>query len=107
MKYLIDTSWVIDYLRGKEEIVKILLSLEPEGLAISIITLAELYEGVFRSRDPISAENHLKDFLKRDHNFRDRRGDLQGVRKGKSKSSPDGNPHRRPRFIDRLNLSSA
>jgi Predicted nucleic acid-binding protein, contains PIN domain len=56
MKYLLDTSWVIHYLRGKEKVVKKLLSLRTEGLAASIITLAELYEGVFRSINPILAE---------------------------------------------------
>ena len=34
-----------------------------EGLAISVISLAELYEGVYRSADPISNETVLKDFL--------------------------------------------
>jgi len=63
MKYLIETTWAVNYLRGKEEVVKKLLSLKDEGLAISIITLAELYEGVFRSPYPDLTESHLKDFL--------------------------------------------
>ena len=63
MKYLLDTSWVINYLRGEERVVKKLLSLREEGLATSIITLAELYEGVFRSINPVLAEESLKDFL--------------------------------------------
>jgi Predicted nucleic acid-binding protein, contains PIN domain len=52
MKYLIETTWAVNYLRGKEE-----------GLAISIITLAELYEGVFGSPYPDLTESHLKNFL--------------------------------------------
>ncbi len=63
MKYLLDTSWVVYYLRGEERIVRRLLSLRKEGLAISIISLAELYEGVFRSRNSFLAEKSLKDFL--------------------------------------------
>ncbi len=63
MKYLLDTSWVIHYLRGEERVVKKLLSLREEGLAASMITLAELYEGVFRSINPVLAEESLKDFL--------------------------------------------
>jgi len=63
MKYLLDTSWAIHYLRGEERVVTNLLSLREEGLATSIITLAELYEGVFRSINPVLAEESLKDFL--------------------------------------------
>ena len=44
ISYLIDTDWVIDFLKGKKEIVDTLLSLEKKGLAISVISLAELYE---------------------------------------------------------------
>jgi tRNA(fMet)-specific endonuclease VapC len=65
MKYLLDTSWAIYYLRGEERVVRKLLSLKEEGLAMSMISLAELYEGVFRSRDPVLAEKSLRDFLTR------------------------------------------
>lgn len=37
--------------------------MKEEGLAISVISLAELYEGVYRSPDPASNEEILKDFL--------------------------------------------
>ncbi len=63
MKYLIDTDWVIHYLRGAEKVVNRLLFLKEEGLAISVISLAEVYEGVYRSADPHSNERVLKDFL--------------------------------------------
>jgi len=63
MKYLIDTDWIIYGLRGEERIVKRLLELKRGGLAISIISLAELYEGICYSRDPASDEKVLKDFL--------------------------------------------
>ncbi len=63
MIYLVDTSWVVHYLRGKEDAMRMLFSLKKEGLAISIITLAELYEGVVRATNPTLAENRLEDFL--------------------------------------------
>jgi len=63
MKYLVDTDWIIHALHGKEKEVTKLLELKKEGLAISVISLAELYEGVYRSADPISNETVLKDFL--------------------------------------------
>lgn len=63
MKYLVDTDWAIHYLRGEERVIKKLLSLKGEGLAMSVISLAELYQGVYRSSDPASNEKVLKDFL--------------------------------------------
>jgi predicted nucleic acid-binding protein len=43
MKYLIDTDWVIDHLKGEERVVKQLEELASEGIAISVISLAEIY----------------------------------------------------------------
>ena len=63
MNYLVDTDWIIHALHGKEKEVTKLLELKMDGLAISVISLAELYEGVYRSADPISSETVLKDFL--------------------------------------------
>jgi len=63
LSYLIDTDWIIHYLVGNEKIVKKLLPLKEEGLAISIISLAELYEGIYYSIDPIGNERALKNFL--------------------------------------------
>ena len=61
--YLIDTDWVIHYLNGHREIVERIKSLRKEGLAISVISLAELYEGVYYSTQPAKNEKALKDFL--------------------------------------------
>tara|TARA_B100000315_G_scaffold188700_1_gene178422 strand:+ start:1209 stop:1604 length:396 start_codon:yes stop_codon:yes gene_type:complete len=63
MKYLVDTDWVINHLRGVEPITRKLDDLSPEGLALSIISLAELYEGVYYSRNPVRSEEVLKRFL--------------------------------------------
>lgn len=46
-----------------EGVVRKLEGLTPEGLGISLISLAELYEGVFNSTDPASNEQALQDFL--------------------------------------------
>jgi len=61
--YLIDTDWAIHYLNGQRGIVDRLSYLREEGLAISVISLAELYEGVYYSTDPLSDERALDDFL--------------------------------------------
>jgi tRNA(fMet)-specific endonuclease VapC len=61
--YLVDTDWVIDHLRGRRETTERLEALHPEGLGLSVISLAELYEGVYYARDPEAGEQALNDFL--------------------------------------------
>ena len=63
MKYLLDTSEAVYYLRGEPGVAEDLHSRKNEGLAASIISVAELYEGVFRSRDVEAAESAVRDFL--------------------------------------------
>lgn len=65
IRYLIDTDWAIEYLRGTPEIVRRLEELKPEGLGLSVISLAELYEGVVTSRNPDASEQGLNNFLRR------------------------------------------
>ncbi len=50
MKYLVD--WVVDYLAGKQQSVSLLTSVWQNGIAISLITLGEIYEGIYYGRDP-------------------------------------------------------
>ena len=44
--YLLDTDWAIDFLNGQQETVEKIRELREYGLALSLISLAELYEGV-------------------------------------------------------------
>ncbi len=53
VSYLIDTDWIIDHLNKKVEVKEKIKELRSEGIALSIISLAELYEGVHYSKDPI------------------------------------------------------
>jgi tRNA(fMet)-specific endonuclease VapC len=55
MPYLIDSDWVIDHLEGLPEAVQLLRDLAPDGLAISIISYIEVYQGVMRSPRPDEA----------------------------------------------------
>jgi len=48
--YFLDTSVIIDYLRGKEGVVNLIDSLKWK-LVSSHICLAELYEAVYRSKN--------------------------------------------------------
>jgi tRNA(fMet)-specific endonuclease VapC len=63
MKYLIDTDWIIDHLNGVIRVRERLEELATEGLAISIVSLAEVYEGIFYSRDPEKSEIAFDTFL--------------------------------------------
>jgi len=63
MKYLIDTDWVINHLKGKNRVVRKLEELAPEGVAISVISLAEIYEGVYYSKNHLKSQQLLEEFL--------------------------------------------
>ncbi|HVQ78096.1 MAG TPA: type II toxin-antitoxin system VapC family toxin [Candidatus Binatia bacterium] len=61
--YLVDTDWIIDHLGGVAAITTRLNELRPAGLAVSIISLAERYEGVHYSREPGRSERALRQLL--------------------------------------------
>ena len=63
MKYLVDTDWAIHHLRGSQTVTEQLRQRASDGIAISIISVAELYHGVFRSRNPERAKANLLSFL--------------------------------------------
>ena len=60
MSFLVDTDWVADYLKGRPGAVQLLNQLAPDGLAISLITLGEIYEGIYYGRD---VKGHQRGFL--------------------------------------------
>jgi tRNA(fMet)-specific endonuclease VapC len=64
IRSLIDTDWAIHYLNDHSGVVQRLSELQDDGLALSMISLAELYEGVFYSRDPEGDEGDLQNFLR-------------------------------------------
>jgi tRNA(fMet)-specific endonuclease VapC len=64
IQYLLNTDWVIHYLNGHQGIAQRLDTLLDNGLGLSIISLADLYEGVYYSRDPEGDEQDLNDFLR-------------------------------------------
>ena len=65
MRYLVDTDSVADWLNSRPEAVSRLSSLRREGLAISLITYGEIYDGVYYARDPRAAERDFLAFLRR------------------------------------------
>ncbi len=63
MPYLIDSDWLIDHLADVPEAVELLQSLAPEGIAISIISYMEVFQGTRRSAEPEEAHAGLQDFV--------------------------------------------
>jgi predicted nucleic acid-binding protein len=64
MSYLVDSDWVADWLHGKPPAVELLTTLAPAGLAISLITYGEIYEGIYFGRDPKQSERVFRQFLR-------------------------------------------
>ncbi len=63
MRYLVDTDLAIHYGRGHEAVRALLSELQSGGLGFSVVSLAELYEGVERSGSPSTEEEAVQDFL--------------------------------------------
>lgn len=63
MKYLIDSDWVISCLRNNEPYLLRVAELKPEGVGLSIISVAEIYEGFYSARDPDRDEAAFREFI--------------------------------------------
>ncbi len=63
MRYLVDADWLIDAAIGRPDAVRTLDHLSIEGLAISIIAVAEVYEGAFGTAQPEATLAAFREFL--------------------------------------------
>ncbi|MBA4181509.1 MAG: hypothetical protein C0506_13040 [Anaerolinea sp.] len=63
MTFLVDSDRVIDYLKGQPDAVVLLQGLATDGVAISIVTFGEVYEGIYYGRDPAHYEAVFRSFL--------------------------------------------
>lgn len=61
--FFLDTSIIIDYLRGKKETIERVDKIEGE-LSSSFLCLAELYEGIYRARNSGKLEKDVTNFFK-------------------------------------------
>ncbi len=64
MSNLLDTDWAIHYLNGNPQVMRRLDTLRPDGVSISIVSIAELYEGIVNGFDPENDERELTEFLR-------------------------------------------
>jgi tRNA(fMet)-specific endonuclease VapC len=61
--YLLDTGWIVRHLRGQRAYTESIARRVPDGLAVSIISVAELQEGVTLAKDREQAAQSLATFL--------------------------------------------
>lgn len=59
MKYILDTDWIINLLAGNKEAEEKIQHLDPDDIVISLITVAEIYEGAYAYSNP---DEHLQSF---------------------------------------------
>jgi tRNA(fMet)-specific endonuclease VapC len=65
MKYLVDSDVAADALKGQTYATDLLRRLEPDGLALSIISYIELREGILGSSNRDAHERGFRAFLRR------------------------------------------
>lgn len=65
--HLIDTDWAIDVFHGQPAAEQTLIGLAPDGLSVSHLSYAELYQGAYYGRDPETAITGLRWFLQDKH----------------------------------------
>ena len=63
MSNLIDTDLIIDGLNNQPRVLAGLESLAEAGIAVSMISIGELYEGAFRNPDPEPRLEGMRQFL--------------------------------------------
>ena len=63
MRYLLDTDWVINHLHNIDRVARRIAELAPEGIVISVVSVAELLDGVVNGSNPEKDEQSLQVFL--------------------------------------------
>lgn len=63
MKYLVDTDWIIDALANIPDAITTLRTFARDGISISIISFAELYDGAYGSQNPQAEVVRIQQFL--------------------------------------------
>jgi tRNA(fMet)-specific endonuclease VapC len=61
--YLLDSDWLIDRLADRPQAVQLVRQLAPAGIAVSVISYMEAYQGIDRDPDPVAAEARLQRFV--------------------------------------------
>jgi tRNA(fMet)-specific endonuclease VapC len=63
VQYLVDTDWALNALGGRRGAGPALASLTRDGIGISRVSVAEIYDGAFATADPVAHLAMLRTFL--------------------------------------------
>jgi tRNA(fMet)-specific endonuclease VapC len=63
MRYLLDTDWIIQVLAGRKEAVLAHKRIHPEDMAVSYITIGEIYDVAFSYANPQAHLHTFRQFL--------------------------------------------
>lgn len=63
MKYLVNSDYVVDYLKDRSAATQLLSELFSDGLAISITTFAEVYEGIYYGQNHLTMQKCFNVFF--------------------------------------------
>jgi tRNA(fMet)-specific endonuclease VapC len=63
VSFLVDTDWAVSHLKGVPRVSAALDEKLPQGLGLSIISIAELWEGILYAWDSARSQANLEAFL--------------------------------------------
>lgn len=63
MRYLLDTAVLIPYFAGDEQALQLVKQLLPDGVAVSILSYLEAWQGVIEASDPEDAKRKITAFF--------------------------------------------
>jgi tRNA(fMet)-specific endonuclease VapC len=64
MTYLIDSDWIIDWLKGDSDAHTLFQSLATDPMAVSAVTYGEVYEGIYYGQNRQEIERAFRQFLR-------------------------------------------
>ncbi len=64
MTYLLDSDWVVDWLKGRPPAVALFQKLATHPLTVSTMTYGEVYEGIYYGQDRTQIERSFRRFLR-------------------------------------------
>ena len=63
MPYLLDTNVVIRHLNGDPAVQSLVSTLTPDGIAVSTVTVMEVWQAVHRATNPRALEEEYQEFF--------------------------------------------
>ncbi|MHB8645277.1 MAG: type II toxin-antitoxin system VapC family toxin [Thermomicrobiales bacterium] len=64
MTYLIDSDWIIDWLKGRPDAHTLFQKLAIDLMAVSAVAYGEVYEGVYYGRNRQQVERAFRQFMR-------------------------------------------